>query len=172
MAEPTVSEYMTTTPASTDEDLLLRDAEQRMSQDNIRHLVVVRDTHLVGVLSNRDIAVTLATPGIDAKGLLVRDAMTEQPYVCGPTTPISEVALQMETHRWGCAIVVEGDEILGVFTTTDALRALRALATGKVAEPAVTPSHLPPTEPTAPRRFHLRRHAPIRVGVGGLFTTR
>lgn len=171
MTEPTVAQYMTTMPASADEDLLLRDAEERMSMDNVRHLVVLHDNKLVGVLSNRDIAVALASPGVDAKRLKVRDAMSERPYVCAPGTPISEVAGAMEAHRWGCAIVVEGDDIVGVFTTTDALRALRALATGKPAEPAVKATHLPPTEPATPRRFHVHRHRPLVLGTPGIFNT-
>lgn len=171
--QPTVAQYMTSTPASADEGLLLADAEQRMQLDNIRHLVVVAEGRIVGVLSSRDIAVALSMPGVDRKHLAVRDAMSDQPYVCGPTTPISEVAHAMESHRRGCAIVVDGDEVIGVFTTTDALRALRALATGKPVTPdaAVTPNHLPPSEPELPRRFHLKHHRPIVQGPGSLFNT-
>ncbi len=168
--ELTVAQYMTAMPASADEELLLADAEQRMALDNIRHLVVLKGTQVSGLLSNRDIAVALATKGADPKKMLVRDAMSEQPHVCEPNTPIHVVAHEMEAHRWGCAIIVEGDAVVGVFTTTDALRALRALATGKPAEPAVKPTHLPPTEHQPPRRFHLHRHRPITGNVG-LFNT-
>lgn len=171
--QPTVAQFMTSEPASADEGLLLADAAQRMSMDNIRHLVVVADGRVVGVLSSRDIAVALSMPGVDRKRIAVRDAMSDQPYVCSPSTAISEVAHAMESHRWGCAIVVDGEEVVGVFTTTDALRALRALATGKsvTADAAVTPNHLPPTTPELPRRFHLRRHRPIVQGAGTLFNT-
>jgi acetoin utilization protein AcuB len=172
MTEPTVAEYMTKIPASADHGLLLADAEERMNIDNIRHLVVLGDGNIVGVLSNRDISVALAVPGVDRKKLTVRDAMSEQPYMCPQDTPISEVARVMEAHRWGCAVVVDGDEAVGVFTTTDALRALRALATGKPAEPAVKPTHLPPVETGAPRVFHLRHHKPISLGTAGVFNTR
>lgn len=143
-----------------------------MNIDNIRHLVVLGDGDIVGVLSNRDISVALAVPGADRKKLTVRDAMSERPYMCPENTPISEVAQVMEAHRWGCAIVVDGSEAVGVFTTTDALRALRALATGEPAEPAVKPTHLQPAEPGAPHVFRLRRHKPIALGGTGLFNTR
>jgi acetoin utilization protein AcuB len=162
--QPTVAEFMTLLPASADEDLLLADAEERMRLDNIRHLVVVGDGHIVGVLSSRDIGLALSMPGSDPKKLKVKDAMSEQPFVCRPDSTLAEVCLMMEAHRWGCAIVVDHDEVVGVFTTTDALRAVRALATGQMAVPAVMPDHLPPIDPGPRRKFMLRKHKPIEVG--------
>lgn len=167
--QPTVSEYMTLMPASADEDLMLADAEQRMSLDNIRHLVVVGDGHIVGVLSSRDIGLALSMPGVDAKKLKVKDAMSEQPFVVRPDATLAEVCLTMEAHRWGCAIVVDQDEVIGVFTTTDALRAVRALATGQAAVPATKPDHLAPIEPGPRRKFMLRKHKPIVVGAQSAF---
>jgi len=169
--EPTVAQFMTHTPASADEGLLLADAQERMFIDNIRHLVVQRGGHLTGVLSSRDVTLALSLPGVDTKTITVREAMSPHPFVCPPTAPISEVAHQMEAHRYGCAIVVEGDEVIGMFTTTDALRALRELATGSPAEPALHPDHLPPVEPAHARPYRLRRHAPIATGGGSMFAT-
>jgi hypothetical protein len=65
--------------------------------------------------------------------------------------------------------VVHEDEVVGVFTTTDALRAVRALATGEPAAPAVKPDHLPPTEPGPRRKFMLRKHRPITTGAQQAF---
>jgi acetoin utilization protein AcuB len=169
--EPTVAQFMTEMPATADEGLLLADAQERMFIDNIRHLVVQRDGHPVGILSSRDAAMALSLPGVDKKKLTVGAAMTKNPYSVRASAPISEVAYQMEAHRWGCAIVVEGGDAIGVFTTTDALRALRQLATGKAAEPAVRPEHLPPEEAAHARPFRLRRHRPIDAGSGQMFAT-
>jgi acetoin utilization protein AcuB len=169
--EPSVAQFMTHDPASADEGLRLSDAQERMFMDNIRHLVVRRGDHLSGVLSSRDIALALALPGVDPETITVRDAMSSQPYVCAPDTPISEVAREMEAHRYGCAIVIEGDDVLGVFTTTDALRALRQLATGEIAEPQIHADHLAPTSPAHARPFRLRSHRPIDQRAGAMFST-
>jgi acetoin utilization protein AcuB len=168
---PTVAQFMTSNPASADEGLLLSDAQQRMFLDNIRHLVVLKSGHVVGVLSTRDVALALGLPGAQRERLTVRDAMSAHPYVCAPDTQLADVALEMESHRYGCAIVVEGDDVVGVFTTTDALRALRELATGKRAEPSVKPLHLPPEEPEHARPYRLRKHRPIDASSGQLFST-
>lgn len=164
--EPNVAQFMTHAPATADQDLLLQDARERMAMDNIRHLVVVdKDGQVVGVLSTGDVSLSLSLPDANPKKLRVRDAMSDNPYVCSPAAPISEVALAMEAHRWGCAIVLEGEEVTGIFTTTDALRALRELATGVKAEPAVKPDHLPPLhDPGRPRPIRMRRHHSVDTG--------
>jgi acetoin utilization protein AcuB len=171
--EPTVGQYMTRAPVTVDEGLLLADAAERMAIDNIRHLVVLDALeHVTGVLSAGDVSVALSLPGASAERLRVRDAMSDNPFVCGPAVPIGDVALAMEAHRWGCAIVLEGDEVVGVFTNTDALRALRELATGMVAAPAIHPTHLPPLGRTAPaRRLRMRHHHPLPTGRTSIFST-
>ena len=171
--EPTVGQYMTPAPATADEGLLLADAAERMAIDNIRHLVVLdRFEHVVGVLSSGDIALALSLPGAERARLRVRDAMSDNPYVCGAAVPIGDVALAMEAHRWGCAIVLDGDEVIGVFTTTDALRALRELSTGLAAAPAIHPTHLPPlSQTTPPRRLRMRHYHPLPAARTAVFNT-
>jgi hypothetical protein len=58
--------------------------------------------------------------------------------------------------------VVEGDELIGVFTTTDALRAVRALIEGRSVEPA-KPPHANAEHPAvhAERRVRLGKLKPI-----------
>jgi acetoin utilization protein AcuB len=48
-------------------------------------------------------------------------------YCVSPDAPLVEVAREMAEHKYGSAVVVEGPKVVGVFTTTDALRALVAL---------------------------------------------
>jgi acetoin utilization protein AcuB len=169
--EPTVAQFMTSEPATADEGLLLTDAQERMLMDNIRHLVVRNGNTVSGMLSSRDIAVALSLPGIDTKKLTVADAMSPCPFVCGPHAKLSAVAHEMEAHRYGAAIVAEDDEVVGVFTTTDALRALREIVTGQPAEPAVKPTHLPPETPAHARPYRLRRHSPIDSHTSQMFAT-
>lgn len=138
--QPTVARFMTVAPVSADQGLRLVDANERMFLNNIRHLVVHDGGHVVGVLSTRDVALALSLAKEPAS-LTVRDAMVEAPYTCAPNTPLADVVLEMEKHRYGCAIVVDGPELLGIFTTTDALRAVRALITCHEVEPVTKPTH-------------------------------
>ena len=65
--------------------------------------------------------------------------MTSRPYCCTPSTRVSEVSRVMERNRYGCAVVIEDDAVVGIFTTIDALRILRALAMGERPEPVNPP---------------------------------
>jgi acetoin utilization protein AcuB len=169
--EASVAQFMTQTPVTADQDLLLSDAQQRMAIDNIRHLIVLdAEKHVVGVLSSGDVALALSLPDGDRKRLKIRDAMSDNPFVCPTSTPLSQVALAMEAHRWGCAIVLEGHDVVGIFTTTDALRALRELSSGVHADAAVHPTHLPPLGggPAVPR-LRVRSPRPIDTSAGSVF---
>lgn len=163
---------MTEIPATADQGLRLSDARERMFMDHIHHLVVLKDEHLCGVLSLGDITLALSLRGVDATSATVADAMTSDPYACRPTTPVSEVAREMEAHGYGCVIVTDDeDEVVGIFTTTDALRALRQVVTGVHAEPLSAAQHLRPEGDTEGRTYRLRRHRSVGAGAAPLFTT-
>jgi acetoin utilization protein AcuB len=158
--QPTVAQFMTDEPIGADKGLSLADANERMYINNIRHLVVVDGNHVVGVLSTRDVALALSMAKEPGK-LTVFHAMVREPYTCSPGTPLAEVAQEMEKHRYGCAIVSEGDELVGVFTTTDALRAVRALIAGRSVEPAAKPNATPHHTEHAERKIRIGKLKPI-----------
>ena len=124
-----VCEFMTTAPETIAADLTLAQARERMFQLNARHLPVLEGDGLIGILSDRDIALVDAVFG-DLERLTVRQAMTPQPFTCGPSAHMHAVAAEMAAHKYGSAIVVDPahpGRVLGLFTTTDALRALAEL---------------------------------------------
>jgi acetoin utilization protein AcuB len=52
--------------------------------------------------------------------------MSANTFEIAKDAPISQVAQTMAGKRIGAAIIVDGDKPVGIFTTTDALRALAA----------------------------------------------
>ena len=129
MTIPTIRHFMTSAPETIGADLTLAQARDRMYQLNARHLPVVDGGELVGILSDRDIALVDAVFG-DLGRLQVRQAMTAQPFTCGPEAHVHAVAAEMAAHKYGTAIVVDRDhpgQVVGLFTTTDALHALARL---------------------------------------------
>lgn len=148
---------MTYTPCTADEGLSIRDAQDRMHANNIRHLLVTRNDHLVGIVSSRDVNFALSLPGVDPQKLTVFQAMTAAPFTCGPNALLSAVCQEMEAHRYGCAVIVDDGLVTGIFTTTDALRAVRALATGQKVEPMVKPTHIVDQPKVRPHIEHTVR---------------
>jgi acetoin utilization protein AcuB len=128
---PRVRDFMTSMPGTIDSDHTVEQAREMMLSFKARHLPVVRDGKLLGILSERDIAVA-ASLGRNGSAHTVEEAMTTPPFTCGPEAHLHAVATEMAEHKYGTAIVVERDDplhVIGLFTTVDALRAL-ALFTG------------------------------------------
>ena len=149
---------MTREPAAADEDLSLADGLDRMTANNIRHLLVARDSHLVGVVSTRDIKLAAEMAGKQAKKTPLKVAMTEHPYTCDASTPLADVAKVMEEHRYGCVVVTEGKSVAGIFTTTDALWALRRVIAGEDVPRVTKPTHIveqPAEREMVEHRVHL-----------------
>lgn len=102
-----------------------------MGKYELRHLPVAVDGKLIGVVSDRDLNLvqTLAYAPPDA--ITVEDAMTPDPYAPTPDTPLVEVVRVMVDRKIGSAVVVDAGEIVGIFTATDAMRALIDALGGK-----------------------------------------
>jgi acetoin utilization protein AcuB len=129
--------YMTPSPQTIQRDATLAQAREAMSRYGIRHLPVLDGHDLVGILSDRELAV--AEKLSDVFVLAVGEVMTTEPFVTLPETPVVEVAAAMAAHRYGAAIVVDRGNVVGVFTAIDALRAVsrdRAVETEMVPDPA------------------------------------
>ncbi len=140
---PRVDHFMTPTPATVHSGLRLVDALDRMYSDNVRHLPVVNDDGaLVGIISTRDAAVMASLRGGGPETTLVQTAMMPAPYSCARGADLLGVIEHMEEHRIGSVVVVEDGKPIGVFTTTDALRALRTMIVGGPVTPLVRPRHL------------------------------
>jgi CBS domain-containing protein len=159
---PTIRDFMTPIPATVSDELTLADALDRMYSDNVRHLPVVDNKGvLVGIVTTRDIAVAASVRDLDPEKTPVAAAMTAAPYVCEANTPLIDVAYHLEHQRLGSAIVTDGQRPVGIFTTTDALRALRTFIAGHPVEPAVKPTHIVDQDKEAPV---VQKH-PVRPSV-------
>lgn len=127
MTPPIVRQFMTPCPVTIDGGLTVADASARMFQIHARHLPVYTAGHLVGILSDRDIAYTSTVRGLDPDRCTAEQACTPNPYVCTPQTPLEEAVQTMIEHKYGAVLVMEHGELLGILTVIDALMALVAL---------------------------------------------
>jgi acetoin utilization protein AcuB len=122
--------FMTPAPHSIGRDQPLSMAHERMRSWGIRHLPVLDGGKLAGILSQRDALLVETLRDVDPSQVTVEDAMTSDVYVASPDTPLIEVASAMAEHKYGCAVVMNGAHLAGIFTTVDALRALIVIAGG------------------------------------------
>ncbi len=124
---PQISKYMTTTPVTVERSVTLAEASKLMREQRIRHLPITEGGELVGVITERDIKFAESFSMVDAAQVTVYGAMAEDLYVVSPETPLDEVATTMAENKYGSALVVQNQKVVGVFTTVDACRALAEL---------------------------------------------
>jgi acetoin utilization protein AcuB len=123
---PQILAYMTPFPYSIDVDAPLAEAHVFLRERQIRHLPVTRDGVLAGVLTDRDIKLALG-PDLGSppeRELKVRDVFQPECYVVDAAEPLEDVAHTMAGRHVGSALVTRGGKLVGIFTTTDACRAL------------------------------------------------
>jgi CBS domain-containing protein len=125
----TVRDWMTRRPVTVPEECPIQRAIGQMRAAEIRHLVVVDGNRVTGIVSNRDLRRLLEDPTRPPRlADPIRRIMTEDPVAVAPETPVTEAARLLLERKIGALPVREGDEVIGIFTTSDALEALLVLA--------------------------------------------
>lgn len=122
--QPTVSSFMTKSPALIGAEQPLTLAHDVMRKKRIRHLPVLQGGKLVGIVSLRDLHLIESLQDVDPAEVRVDEAMSPDVYCVSGTTPLRKVVRDMAKRKLGSAVVMQGQKVVGVFTTIDALRAL------------------------------------------------
>ena len=122
---PVMSSAMTPFPFYAEPDDSLRRARELMVEHEVRHLPVLRNHKLVGILTDRDMKRALDPEvGLPSKDeLFVRDVYLPEPYVVDGATPLDGVLEHMAAHHIGSALVTKHGRMVGIFTAMDACRA-------------------------------------------------
>jgi len=108
-------------------DVPLQEVVDMMQTKAIRHLPVVADGKPVGVVTLSDIHILENVLGVDPEQLTVGEVMTKELATVPADEPLSSVAQTMRDRKIGSVIVLNGEALEGVFTATDAIRALASL---------------------------------------------
>lgn len=162
-------DVITTAPGDT-----LARALELTRTHRIRHLPVVEDGRLVGIVSAQDLR--FAHPPIwleDADSMrralyehTVAEIMTREVVTIAPDAPVEEAARLLHTRSFGCLPVVEGEELVGIITESDILRAIAELmGTGTTSRLEV----LMPNRPGELARVIRLIGIEMRINIAGMF---
>lgn len=142
-----VQDHMTTKLITVKSDTSLWKAWELMQTHRIRHLPVVQQRRLVGMITDRDLRQlmpsSLSPPeeldrfrawGAQVK---VSDVMSRKLFLVTPQTSTQEALRIMLERRVGCTPVLRGSTLVGILTTRDLLWAMavqlgvKAIAPGR-----------------------------------------
>lgn len=127
MSDAPIERFMTPSPQTIGQDQPLSVAHEMMRHHQIRHLPVLHGGKLVGMLSQRDLHFIETLKDVDPEKVTVEEAMSTDTFAVRRQTTLHEVALEMAEHRYGSAVVLERERVVGIFTTVDGMQALANL---------------------------------------------
>jgi acetoin utilization protein AcuB len=131
-----VADVMTREVVSVHPDQPLRDALTFFQENHIRHLPVLDDGRLVGILTDRDFK--RATPSRVSGGsqedfdrvldeTTISHVMTREPWVVAPEADLKAVTATFIGKKFGAVPVVKDGKLVGILSDVDLLKVLLRL---------------------------------------------
>jgi acetoin utilization protein AcuB len=122
---------MTVLPFTVRPGMPVLNAMRWMRQRRIRHLLVVEDGRLVGIVTDRDVRLRLPSPAGPLSvwelttllaELTVGEVMTKTVIAVDAECNATDAAATMLAHRIGALPVMYGGQLVGIVTETDFVR--------------------------------------------------
>lgn len=127
------SEIMSREPSTTTPDASLQEAARLMKEQDVGLIPVVDgngSSKLVGVITDRDIAIRVVADGRETKGTKVSEAMSGMPETCGAGDSVDSVMELMGRKQLRrVPIVDESGNLVGIVAQADIV--LQAKSDGK-----------------------------------------
>lgn len=102
------------------------EAVQQMDAANTGSVVVLEDSRLVGIFTERDLMRRVVLAHLDLEKTRVGDVMTRDLVYCRPDDPASVAMGKMTRHRCRHLPVVEGEILRGVISIGDLMKEISA----------------------------------------------
>ena len=128
-----VRDLMTTDLTTLREDEVLLDATLLLARGGLRHIPILNDKKLVGIVTDKDVkhytpSILSGIPPAEYNRLMettpLSKIMSRNPTTIEPGKTVYEAAQILFDHRIGCLPVVEDGELRGIITITDMLNLL------------------------------------------------
>jgi CBS domain-containing protein len=128
----TVRDIMTSNPTTVEPDASVVEAGRLMASEDVGSLPVVDGDRLVGVVTDRDIAVRVVAEGRDPNTTTVREIASRDPVTVEPDEDLDEALSEMARNQVRRLPVVEGDRLVGIVAQADVAEEASDSQTGRV----------------------------------------
>ncbi len=120
-----IKDFMTPCPYSIDGQTTIDEVLKKLALFQVRHLPVVEQGNLIGVLSERDLKLSKLVCDTSGFCPTAKQLCAQDPFIVADTDLLQNVARQMTQTKNDCALVVDAEgNFIGIFTTVDACRAI------------------------------------------------
>lgn len=114
-----VKDIMSTEIASLNTDDTIERAAQLMKQYDVGSIPVCSKEKVIGIVTDRDIAVRCVAAGQDTKHQRVQDIMTSDPVVGSPEMNVNDAAKLMSDRQIRRLPIVENNSLVGIVALGD-----------------------------------------------------
>ena len=130
-----IKDVMTSNPCTIDAGKSVAYAAKMMREEDVGLAPIVEDDKLIGMLTDRDIAVRVVAEGRDPGQVKVRDVASKQVVTIDPQQDLDEALRIMAKHQVRRLAVVEEDgKLVGVVAQADVARQGDDKKTGTLVE--------------------------------------
>jgi CBS domain-containing protein len=95
---------------------------QLMRDKRVRAVLVIEAERLKGIVTQGDCAIKVLLPGLDAKGVAVKDVMTLEPMTVTPADPMEACMGLMASRNFRHLPVVEAGRVVGMVSIGDVVK--------------------------------------------------
>jgi CBS domain-containing protein len=89
---PTVMKFMTVMPHSIGSDQTIETAHKMMSENEIRHLPVMKGGQISGVISDRDLKLAMSIRGVESSKTTVDEIASSEVFLVNPESKLDDVS--------------------------------------------------------------------------------
>ncbi|WP_315121023.1 CBS domain-containing protein [uncultured Clostridium sp.] len=114
-----VKDVMTKTLATLSPEDTVERAAQMMREHNIGSLPICQEDKVIGIITDRDVALRSAAEGENAQRQTVRDIMSSNPVIVSPEIEAKEAARIMSERQIRRLPVVENNSLVGMLSLGD-----------------------------------------------------
>jgi CBS domain-containing protein len=130
-----IKDVMTSNPCSIDAEKSVAYAAKMMREEDVGLAPIVEGDKLIGMLSDRDIAIRVVAEGRNPEQVKVADVASKQVVAIDPQQDLDEALRIMAEHQVRrLPVVEEGGKLVGVVAQADIAREGDDIQTGKLVE--------------------------------------
>jgi len=129
-----VRNVMTQNPMSCDPSTTAVEAAKVMASEDVGSVPVVKDSRLVGLVTDRDLVVRVLAEGRDPNSTTVGEIASSDLETVSPDDDLDAALRKMASSKVRRLPVVEGDQLVGIVAQADVARQGDDSETGRVVE--------------------------------------